>query len=107
MNLENLTIEEIKWLLNDYNRIRDYGKVSSWIDYHVRALTLLKGSWEKPSCNCQYSVTGRIGSSTYAQYEQALKDRLVILETPVIDETPIHSTAKKRGRRTSETNTEG
>jgi hypothetical protein len=100
--IENLTIEEIKWLLNDYNRIRDYGKVTSWIDWHVRALTLLKGSWEKPSCNCQYSVTGRIGSSTYAQFEQALKDRLVILETPVIDELPA-VTKRSRGRSKKDT----
>ena len=106
MQIEKLTIEEIKWLLNDYNRIRDYGKVTSWIDWHVRALTLLKGSWEKPSCNCQYSVTGRIGSSTYAQYEQALKDRLVILETPVIDELTTNTTIKARGRKRSKGNTE-
>ena len=42
MNINNLTIEEIKWLLGDYNKIRQFGKVSNWVDDHVNALRLLK-----------------------------------------------------------------
>jgi hypothetical protein len=109
MNMENLTIEEIKWLLNDYNRIRNFGKVNQWIDYHVRCMQLIKGSAEKPSCSCSWAATARVASSTYEQHEQALKYRLVILETPVIedDHTGIDRVASKRGRGRSKTNTEG
>ena len=107
MNIENLTIEEINWLLNNYNKIRNYGKVNSWIDDHVKAQQLIKGSAEKPSCNCSWSATARVSNSLYEQYEQQLKARLVQLETQVIDETPAHTGTKKRGRRTSEENTQG
>ena len=102
MNIENLPIEEINWLLNDYNRIRNYGKVNSWIDWHVRAMAALKGSAEKPSCSCSWAATARVASSTYEQHEQALKDRLVILETPVIDELPA-VTKRSRGRSKKDT----
>ncbi len=96
MNVDNLSKQDIEWLLNDYNRIRDYGKVSNWIDWHVKALQLLKGHWDKPGCTCEWVAHSKIANNTYQQFEQALKDRLVILETPVIeDELP---TVEKRGR---------
>jgi hypothetical protein len=100
--IEKLTIEEIKWLLFDYNKIRGYGKVNSWIDWHVRAQQLLKGNAEKPSCSCSWAATARVSNSMYDQFEQQLKDRLVFLETPVIDELP---KVKTRGRKASKTNT--
>jgi hypothetical protein len=101
-NIENLSKEDIVWLLNDYNRIRNYGKVSQWIDWHVKALQMLKGSWNKPGCNCEWSAHSRIASSTYEQFEQALKDKLVILETPVIDELP-ENQVRRRGRSKKDT----
>jgi hypothetical protein len=107
MAVENLKIEDIKWLLNDYNKIRQYGKVNSWMDYHVRALQLLKGSWDKPGCACEYVAHAKIANSTYSQYEQQLKDQLVILETPVINEPGPDSTSPKRSRGRSKKNTEG
>jgi len=105
MNIENLTLEEIKWLLIDYNRIRNFGKVNQWIDWHVRSMQLIKGNAEKPSCSCSWAATARVASSTYEQHEQALKDRLVILETPVIDEPTTNTTTKARGRKRSKGDT--
>ena len=105
-NIENLTIQDINWLLNDYNRIRNFGKVNQWIDWHVKAQQLLKGNAEKPSCSCSWAATARVASSMYEQYEQQLKDRLVILETPVIqdDQTGIDAIATKRSRGRSKKN---
>ena len=107
MTIENLTIEDIKWLLNDYNRIRQYGKVNSWIDWHVKALQLLKGSWGKPGCTCEYVAHAKIANSTYSQFEQALKDRLVILESPVINEPEPDPTNPKRSRGRSKKDSKG
>jgi hypothetical protein len=102
MIVENLSKEDIVWLLKDYNNIRNYGKVSNWIDWHVRCLQLLKGSWAKPGCTCEWVAHSKIANSTYEQFEQALKDRLVILETPVIEnELPA---VKTRGRGRSKKN---
>jgi hypothetical protein len=102
MQIEKLTIEDIKWLLGPYNQIRNYGKVSNYIDMHVKALQLLKGSWAKAGCNCEWGAHSRIASNTYEQFEQALKDRLVILETPVIDELSA-VTKRSRGRSKKDT----
>ena len=74
--VQNLSREDIDWLLNNYNKIRQYGKVVSWIDDHVRALQLLKGSWSKPGCTCEYVATAKIANNVYEQYEQQLKDQL-------------------------------
>ena len=103
-NVENLPIEDIKWLLNDYNRIRQFGKVNSWIDWHIKAQQLLKGHAEKPGCTCMWVAAARVSNSMYEQHEQQLKDRLVILETPVIDEPTTNTTVTKRGRGRSKTN---
>jgi hypothetical protein len=102
----NISQQDAIWLVEDYNRIRNYGKVNSWIDYHVKAQQLIKGQAEKPSCSCSWGATARIASSLYEQHENEIKAIAYPPQIEVIDETPIHSTAKKRGRRTSETNTE-
>jgi len=81
MNINNLTIKDIKWLLGAYNSIRQYGKVNNYIDMHVQTINLIKGSNEaKPSCNCMYVATAKLANSIYEQHEQALKDRLSELE---------------------------
>ena len=94
--VNNLTIQDIKWLLGDYNRIRNYGKVSNWIDDHVKCLQLLKGSWNKPGCSCEWSANARIASSVYEQHEEALKNRLAELEAPVIEEVVVKSRGRKK-----------
>lgn len=85
MNIQNLSKEDLEWLLGDYNKIRQYGKVSNWVDDHVRCLALIKGSWSKPSCNCEWAALARIASSTYEQYEQQLKDQLASYESRISD----------------------
>jgi len=104
-NVDNLSIGDIKWLLNEYNRIRNYGQVNKYIDMHVKSMTMLKGNAQKPDCSCAYAATARIASSIYEQHEQQLKDKLVILESPVIDDTTADKTSSRRGRKRSETNT--
>ena len=106
--VQNLNKQDIEWLLNDYNKIRQFGKVSNWIDDHVHCLRLLKGSWSKPGCSCEWAATARIASSVYEQYETELKEKLVTLQTPVIDDqTGIDAGTKTRGRRVRKENTEG
>ena len=84
-NINNLSKQDIEWLLKDYNGIRNYGKVNSWIDWHVKTINLLKGSNEgKPDCSCMYVATAKFANSIYEQHEQALKDKLVELDTPVV-----------------------
>jgi len=101
-NIDNLSIRDIKWLLNEYNRIRNYGQVNKYIDMHVQSMEMLKGSAQKPDCSCAYAATARIASSIYEQHEPALKERLVVLETPVVDEL---QEVKRRGRKRSKENT--
>lgn len=79
-NVDNLTKQDIEWLLNDYNRIRNYGKVNSWIDWHIKAQQLLKGNAEKPSCACMWATAARVSNSIYEQYEPQLKDKLLSYE---------------------------
>jgi len=85
MNINNLPIEDIKWLLKDYNGIRNYGKVNNWIDWHVKAINLIKGGNEpRPDCSCMYVSAAKFANSIYEQHEQAIKDRLLELENPVV-----------------------
>jgi len=67
--------EDAKFLLNQYNPIRQYGMVNKYIDLHVKALSILRGTPASvPSCGCEYGAYARIASSMYEQHEQAIKD---------------------------------
>jgi len=101
----NITQQDAIWLAEDYNRIRGYGKVNSWIDWHVRALTLLKGSWTKPDCNCQYGVTARIANDMYSQYESEIKAIAYPPQTEVIenvDQSASKTVTRGRKKKTEE-----
>jgi len=95
--VQNLSREDIDWLLNNYNKIRQYGKVNSWIDDHVRALQLLKGNWNKPGCNCEYAATARIANSVYEQYELELKNQL----SSYVDQQASQTTTRGRNKKTA------
>ena len=83
----NISLEDAQWLVKHYNPIRNYGRVNDWIDFHVKAINIIKGSNEpKPSCNCMYVATAKLANSMYEQHEATIK---AIVETPVI----------KRGRK--------
>lgn len=64
-----MTKEQAQWLLNDYNKIRQYGKVGQWIDWHVKAFSILKGKEVgKPDCTCQYVAFSQLTNSMYEQH---------------------------------------
>ena len=100
-NVDNLTKQDVEWLLNDYNRIRNYGKINSWIDWHIKAQSLLKGNAEKPSCSCMWATAARVANSMYEQYEQQLKDKLLSYESTVTDTTGSQEVKRGRKKKTS------
>ena len=60
--------EDLAWLLNDYNKIRGYGRVTSWIDAHLRAMSIFKGQViGKPSCSCEFGAYARMANSMFEQ----------------------------------------
>ena len=100
--------QDALWLVENYNKIRQFGKVNSWIGDHVRAMSLIKGTQVSvPGCNCEYAAYARMANSMYEQNETEIKAIAYPPQIEVIDETPIHSTVKKRGRKRSEENTKG
>ena len=104
----NISQQDALWLVENYNKIRQFGKVSSWIGDHVRAMSLIKGTQVSvPSCNCEYAAYARMANSMYEQNEAEIKAIAYPPQIEVIDETPIHSSPKKRSGRRSKKNTEG
>jgi hypothetical protein len=102
MQIDNLTKQDIEWLLNDYNRIRGYGKVNSWIDWHIKAQSLIKGSAEKPSCSCMWATAARVANSMYEQYEQQLKDKLLSYESTIPEQHGSQEVKRGRKKKTEE-----
>lgn len=100
----NINQQDAIWLVETYNRFRNYGQVNKYIDMHVKAQALIKGSAQKPDCSCAWVATARVASSMYEQYENEIK---AIAYPPVIeDDTQGNNTrTKKRGRGNSKTNT--
>lgn len=95
----NITKEDALWLLNDYNKIRLYGKVGQWINQHTRAFSILKGKEvSKPDCTCQYVAFSQLTNSIYEQYEEQIKQVAYAdeRETPTI---PVTETRSTRGRK--------
>ena len=87
--------QDVEWLLNDYNNIRGYGRVQSWIDWHLRAMSILKKKpIAKPSCQCEYGAYARMANNMYEQHLPLLTELNTKYNTPVVEETP-----KKRGRK--------
>ena len=59
---------DAQWLLTEYDRVRQYGMVSKWIDYHVRTMSIIKGKEvSRPSCNCEFGAYARMANSMYEQ----------------------------------------
>lgn len=83
--------QDVDWLLNDYNKIRGYGKVTSWIDWHLRAMSIFKGqAIAKPSCSCEFGAYSRMANSMYEQNLPLLEELNTKYNTPEV---------KKRGRK--------
>ena len=64
-----ITKEQALWLLNDYNKIRQYGKVANHINAHVKAFSIIKGKEvPRPDCTCQYVAFAQLANSMYEQH---------------------------------------
>jgi len=99
----NINQQEALWLVENYNKIRQFGKVSSWIGDHVRAMSIIKGTQVSvPGCNCEYSAYARMANSMFEQNIEAIKTIAYPPQIEVIDELPKNKT---RGRKRSEGNT--
>jgi len=99
----NITQQEALWLVENYNKIRNFGKVNQWISDHVRAMSLIKGQQVSvPSCNCEYSAYARMANSMYEQNEAEIKAIAYPPQEEVIDELSA-VTKRSRGRSKKDT----
>ena len=80
--MDHLTKDDALWLLGDYNKIRNYGKVSNHINAHIKAMSLIKNKvYNKPSCSCEWAAYARMANSMYEQNEIQIKERAGFEET--------------------------
>ena len=105
----NINQQEALWLVENYNKIRQFGKVSSWIGDHVRAMSIIKGTQVSvPGCNCKYSAYARMANSMFEQNIEAIKTIAYPPQIEVIDDqTGTNPIVEKRSRGRSKKNTEG
>ncbi len=62
------------WMVTEYNSKRGYGRINDWIDYHLRAMSIIKGQQVgRPSCSCEYGAIARMANSMYEQHETQLQ----------------------------------
>ena len=103
----NINQQDALWLVENYNKIRQFGKVNSWIGDHVRAMSLIKGTQVSvPGCNCEYAAYARMANSMYEQNENEIKTIAYPPQIEVIDDqTGIDTSPKKRSGRTSKKDT--
>ena len=104
----NISQQDALWLLTEYNKIRQFGKVSSWMGDHVRTMSLIKGTKVSvPSCNCEHAAYARMANSMYEQNEETIKAIAYPPQIEVIenDTTGIDTGIKTRGRGRSKKNT--
>ena len=81
--------QDAEWLLGEYNSKRGYGRVNDWIDYHLRAISIIRGQQVgKPSCSCEFGSFARIANSLYEQHLAEIQAAAnPIIEEPVIKKT--------------------
>jgi len=99
----NINQQDALWLLTEYNSKRNYGKVSQWMDYHLKTMSLIKGTpVSRPSCSCEFGAYARMANSMFEQNIEAIKAIAYPPQIQVIDELPKNKT---RGRKRSEGDT--
>ena len=92
----NISREQAKWLLAEYNPIRGYGRVDKYIDKHVQAMSIIKGHpVGRPECSCSYGATARIASSLYEQHEAQI---IAAAAEPVIENEGSNQKQAPKGR---------
>jgi DNA-binding IscR family transcriptional regulator len=80
--MDHLTKDDAIWLLTDYNKIRGYGRVTQWIDDHLRAMSLIRNTpYHKPSCNCEFAAYAQMANSMYEQNLAQIKIAAGVKET--------------------------
>jgi hypothetical protein len=96
-----MTKEQAQWLLGEYAQVRQLGRVSKWIDSHIKAMSIIKGkNINKPSCNCEYAAYANMASSMYEQHLDYIKQvaNTDERETPMVQGT---EEGRPRGRKKS------
>jgi hypothetical protein len=67
--MEHLTKQDAQWLITEYDRIRQFGRVNAWIDHHVKAMSIIKNQKvNRPSCNCEFATYAQIANNMYEQH---------------------------------------
>ena len=85
--------EDAKWLLTEYAPIKDYGRVDKWIDRHLQAMSIIKGTKvNKPECTCQYGAMARMASSMFEQHQAEIQ---AAAAEPVVEEVVVKKGRKK------------
>ena len=106
-----ITKEQALWLLNDYNKIRQYGKVANHINAHVKAFSIIKGKEvPRPDCTCQYVAFSQLTNSMYEQhldYIQQVANTDDERETRVVQGTEEGRPRGRKGNTGSNTIREG
>ena len=71
---KNLTNQEAKWLLEEYQPKMGYGVNSKNINMFNDALNLMKGTNNPcPGCSCQYLTIAKIAASLFEQYKSEIE----------------------------------
>ena len=77
--------QDLEWIINEYPKVRQLGRVSKWIDDHIRTMSIIKGHpVNKPSCNCEHASYAVMASNMWEQHIEELK-RLLALKTEAND----------------------
>ena len=83
--MDNISPQDLEWIVNEYPKVRQLGRVSKWIDDHIRTMSIIKGHpVNKPSCNCEHASYAVMASNMWEQHIEELK-RLLTLKTEAND----------------------
>lgn len=73
MNLTHITREQIDWILNDYNKIRNHSYINGYINEHVKFQSIIRNKKiERPGCGCEFHAFQAISNSLYEQHYDAI-----------------------------------
>ena len=75
--MDNISPQDLEWIVNEYPKVRQLGRVSKWIDDHIRTMSIIKGHpVNKPSCNCEHASYAVMASNMWEQHITTLQNML-------------------------------
>ena len=75
--MDNISPQDLEWIVNEYPKVRQLGRVSKWIDDHIRVMSIIKGHQvNKPSCNCEHASYSVMASNMWEQHITTLQSML-------------------------------